>query len=108
MNHVSEYLPDYERLNAIRYGAAMELLDRGITVSGFDSIVKKAQVTVPTVSLDDVFKTALIFGVPLGTLAYVVGNSLKKSSRKIRKMRKTLDYYNTVSSEMKNNAQEVG
>ena len=102
MNHVSEYLPDYERLNCIRYGAAMELMDRGITVPQFDSIVKKAQARFPSVSFGDVFRTSLIFGVPLGTLAYIVHNSLKKGSKKTRRMRKELDYYNDVASELRN------
>lgn len=103
MNHVAEYLPDYERLNAIRYGAAMELADRGITVSQFDEVVKSAQAKAPTLSLTDVFKTALVFGVPIGTLAYVVDKSLRKGSRKTRKMQKELDYYNTVAYELRNN-----
>jgi hypothetical protein len=102
MNHIAEYLPDYERLNGIRYGAAMELMDRGMTVGQFDSIVKQAQVRVPSLSLGDVFRTSLVFGIPLGTLAYVVSRSLKKGSRKSRKMRKELDYYNGVTSELKN------
>ena len=102
MNHVSEYITDTERLEAIRYGAAMELADRGITVSQFDGILKSAQ-TAPTLSLGDIFKTALIFGIPAGTLAYVVHKSLKKGSKKTRKLQKELDYYNTVASELKNN-----
>lgn len=105
MNHVAEYLPDYERLNAIRYGAVMELADRGITVRQFNDIVKTAQarVPVPTLSLEDIFKTALVFGIPAGTLAYVVNRSLKRDASKTKKMRKTLEYLNSVSHELKNN-----
>ena len=107
MNHVSEYLPDYERLNCIRYGAAMELADRGITVGQFDGIVKRAQARVPSLSLEDVFKTSLVFGLPLGTLAYVIGRSLKKGSRKSRRMRKELEYYNGVTAELKNRMKSI-
>lgn len=108
MNHVSEYISDRERLDGIRYGAAMELADRGITVGQFDRIVKEAQVKAPTLSLDDVLKTALIFGVPAGTLWYVVDRSIRKGGRKTRRLQSELDYYNTVARELRNRASAEG
>ena len=102
MNHIAEYLPDYERLNGIRYGAAMELADRGITVGQFDAVVKQAQAKVPTISLSDVLKTAVIAGVPAGVLWYALRSSIEKGDRKTRKLQSELDYYNQVAHEMKN------
>jgi hypothetical protein len=102
MNHVSEYISDRERLDGIRYGAAMELADRGITVGQFDRIVKEAQMKAPSLSLEDILKTALIFGVPAGTLWYVMDQSIRNGGRKTRKLQSELDYYNKVSNEMKN------
>lgn len=105
MNHVAEYISDRERLYGIRYGAAMELSDRGITVGQFDSIVKQAQVKAPSLSLEDVLKTALIFGVPAGTLWYVMDKSIRNGSKKTKKLQSELDYYNRVSHEMQNRFQ---
>lgn len=102
MNHVAEYLSDRERLESIRYGAAFELADRGIPMDKFAEAVKTAQVKLPNLSLSDVFKTALIFGVPAGTLWYVMEKSIRDSDRKTKKLQSELDYYNQVSHEMKN------
>lgn len=108
MNHVSEYISDRDRLDGIRYGAAMALSDLGITVGQFDSIVKTAQAKVPTLSLDDILKTALIFGVPAGTLWYVVDKSVRSGGKKTRRLQSELDYYNTVARELKNRASTEG
>jgi fatty acid-binding protein DegV len=39
MNHVAEYISDRERLDGIRYGAAMELADRVRAEFGTEEIV---------------------------------------------------------------------
>jgi hypothetical protein len=103
--NASDYLTRAERLEAIRYGAAMELADRGITVGQFDGIVKRAAPTVPSISASDVLKTSLVFGVPAGLLWYVVDKSVKGGDRKTRRMRKELDYYNRVAHELRNRFQ---
>ena len=103
--NASDYLTRAERLEAIRYGAAMELADRGITVGQFDGIVKRAAPTVPSISASDVLKTSLVFGVPAGLLWYVVDKSVKGGDRKTRRMRSELDYYNRVAHELRNRFQ---
>ena len=100
--NAADYLTDRERLEAIRYGAATELADRGITVGQLDAMMKRAAPTVPSISASDVLKTSLVFGVPAGLLWYVVDRSIKGSARKTKKLQRELDYYNQVSHELKN------
>lgn len=102
MNHIAEYLSDGERLAGIRYGAALEMADRGMSVGGFDRAVKVAQAKVPQVNFGDVLKTSLIFGVPIGTLWYVMDRAVNKGSKKSNRLRGELDYYNRVAHEMRN------
>lgn len=103
----TEYLTPWERLDAIRMGAASALAERGITPSELDRMTKRANTTVnikfPAPSMKALMNTAVIAGVPLGLMYYVINRSINKSDRKTRRLQRELDYYNDVVSEFKNN-----
>lgn len=100
----TEYLTPEERRHAIRIGAAMAMAEAGLTVREFDGIAKSAasKVPVPLPSLSAVGNAAIVAGVPLGLLYYVVSRSINKSDAKTRRMQRELDYYNDVVAEFKN------
>ncbi len=104
----TEYLTPSERMDAIRAGVASGLHDAGVTPSKFDSAIKSAQARIPTVSLGALANTAIVAGVPLGLVYYMVSKSLNKTDRKTRRLQKELDYYNDVMAEFKNNYQVDG
>lgn len=108
----TEYLTPSERMEAVRIGAVSAMAEAGLTPSGFDCVVKAAQasggIKVPTVSLKDVANTAIIAGVPLGLMYYIVNRSLNRSDKKTRRLQKELDYYNDVSAELRNHYSDEG
>lgn len=96
----TEYLTPEERAEAIRDGAeaAMESL-------GLAGMRKSAQtkVPIPVPSLSAIGNAAIVAGVPLGLLYYIVNRSISKTDKKTRRLQKELDYYNDVAAEFRNN-----
>lgn len=94
----ADVLTDRERLESFRYGFVCKLAEAGVSVGQFDRMAKEAQWRLP--SLGDIFKTSIIFGVPIGGLMHVMGRS-SGSSVETRKLRNELEYYRDMSSEIK-------
>lgn len=104
----TEYLTPSERMDAIRAGVAAGLSEAGVAPSQFEAAVKCAQAKpgVPLVSLGGLANTAIVAGVPLGLMYYIVNRSLNRTDKKTRRLQKELDYYNDVMAEFKNNYPE--
>ena len=119
----TEYLTPSERLDAIRIGAAMELADNGVSPEAFMGMFeKKADPVTAAVATKGVGKavgmlaktpstllnTAVISGLPLGLVMYAVHRALKDTSKKTRKMKRELQFYQDAVQELKNNYSVAG
>lgn len=96
----TEYLTPEERAEAIRDGAEAAMEAMGVPPMSKSA---QARITIPTPSISAIGNAAIVAGVPLGLLYYIVNRSISKTDKKTRKLQKELDYYNDVAAEFRNN-----
>ena len=101
MYRVNEFLTPAERLEAMRIGGMRKLASCGLKPSDMDSMAKKAGTEDKIGLLGAALRTSVLIGAPLGAVWYVLSNGLKEDSSKTKRMKATLDHYNTVVEENK-------
>ena len=110
MYRISEFLTPSERLDAMRFGALKKLASMGYKPSDFNALVKTAgdDGVSPIQLLGDVLKTSVYIGAPVGALWYAMQGGSSKDDLKIKKLKATLDHYNSVTDEKLNNLRAKG
>ena len=111
----TDYLTPDERLQIYREAAAETLAESGITVEQFNDMLEKSAQAKGFSFLGmggDILKTylgtALLYGVPAGTLMYALSESGKSGNKKVRRLQNELDYYNDTLAEMKSRMAATG
>ena len=93
-----KYLTPAERVQAWRNGMTYKLASMEVLPSEFHAMCKKA-------SLMDMIKglalTAVVTGIPLGGVAYMIDDQTSNSSAKNTGLRKKRDYYRDLAAQIK-------
>ena len=100
MYRVSEFITPAERLDAMRLGGLKKLAALGLKPSDLNKVAAESGSGLDV--LGKALKTSIYVGVPLGALWYAISSGLKKDSKKTRQLKATLDHYNDVVTENKN------
>lgn len=101
MYRIGEFLTPSERLEAMRIGGLRKLASAGLKPSDMDEMAKEAGTQDKIGLLGAALRTSVLIGAPLGAVWYVLSNALKEDSSKTKKMKATLDHYNSVVEENK-------
>lgn len=103
MYRINDYLTPSERMDAIRVGGLKKLASLGMKPSDMEkdalSLADGASSILPL--LGTAVRTAVVFGLPVGTVWYALSRSLKQDSASTQKLKAKLDHYNDVAEEAK-------
>ena len=97
-----EVLTDAERAACFRAGFVQELYARGLALGDAESMAKEAGWVNALPGIGDVFRTAIILGVPIGFVSHMVGKTSRGNDAGNRKMRAELEYYRDTVSGIRN------
>lgn len=98
-----KYLTPQERVDAWRTGITCKLASMEVLPSEFNRLVKQASLS----GLAKAFLyTALLTGIPVGGLAYILNDQANSSSAANAGLRKKRDYFRDLSAEIRSRLEE--
>lgn len=120
MYRINDYLTEDERREAIYAGFVTKLAEMNITPKQFEKIAQAQAAPAAAAAgaaaanksgngasigdiLDAALKISIIAGLPLGAVAHWVGQAATEDNAKIRKLKKTRDYYRDVADSISKN-----